>query len=60
MQGKRTEAISRYLLMWQLFKEDSMKGWQYRLGIAIKNMGERLRLSWLVRIGLKIKDKALI
>jgi hypothetical protein len=46
--------------MWQLFKEDSMKGWQYRLGIAIKNTGERLGLSWLVRIGLKIKDKALI
>lgn len=36
-----------------------MQGWIYRLGVRIKDWGERIGWSPLVRFGLCIRDKAL-
>ncbi len=33
-----------------------MKGMLYRLGMALKELGERHKQWWLVYLGLKIKD----
>jgi hypothetical protein len=36
-----------------------MFGWFYRLGVSVRELGERLRFSPLVRAGLRICDIAL-
>lgn len=36
-----------------------MQGWIYRMGLRIKDWGERIGWNFLVRIGLRIKDRAL-
>lgn len=36
-----------------------MNGWKYRLGIRIKEWGELLGISFLIRLGLENKDEAL-
>jgi hypothetical protein len=33
-----------------------MWGFSYRRAVALKDLGERLHLNWLIRLGLKIKD----
>lgn len=32
-----------------------LRGFVYRLGVAIKEYGERSRKAWLVRVGLAIR-----
>jgi hypothetical protein len=33
-----------------------MGGFIFRLGVSLKDLGERLRQDWLIRLGLGIKD----
>lgn len=32
-----------------------MKGFLFRLAVAIKDFGERNRMPWLIRLGLNLK-----
>jgi len=36
-----------------------MTGFIYRRAIALKDMGERLKWDWLIRVGLGLKGVAL-
>ena len=36
-----------------------MMGFLYRIGVALKDFGERVRCSRILRIGLALKDAAL-
>lgn len=36
----------------------SCRGFWYRIGIRLKDLGERKRIAWLIRLGYWIKDKA--
>jgi hypothetical protein len=36
-----------------------MRGFIYRLGMSIKETGERLRLNFLIRFGLSIREFAM-
>jgi hypothetical protein len=33
-----------------------MKGFIYRIGVALKDRGERRGRTWLVRLGCRVKD----
>jgi len=39
--------------------EVMMTGFIYRRAINLKNLGERLRWDWLIRIGLGLREVAL-
>jgi hypothetical protein len=36
-----------------------MEGFIFRLGVGIKDLGERLKCNWLIRLGLNIRGAAL-
>jgi hypothetical protein len=36
-----------------------MKGWKYRMGLRIFNLGVKLRMVWVMRIGDRIKRKGM-
>jgi hypothetical protein len=33
-----------------------MGGFIFRLGVSLKDLGERIRRGWLIRLGLAIRD----
>jgi hypothetical protein len=36
-----------------------LRGFVYRLGVAIKEYGERTRKVWLIRVGLALRNACL-
>ncbi len=38
-----------------LFKGENMKGFKYRMGLRIFNLGIKLKIHWIIRLGDRIK-----
>jgi len=36
-----------------------MGGFIFRLGVCLKEKGEQWKCDWLIRLGLKVREKAL-
>ncbi len=59
MSVRRTAVTNKSRLTWRHCKGVRMMGFMYRVGIRIKDFGERIHNGGIQRMGIAIKNAAL-